>query len=52
MLLSSDTFMGTRNDLLKLTCRPLEYEKLLKSSLRVKRILADADMMSKVSSAY
>jgi hypothetical protein len=44
--------MGTKKDLLKLTCRPVESENDLNRPLRLKRILPSAGKMSKVSSAY
>ena len=44
--------MGTKKDLLKLTCRPVESEKGLRIPFRLKRVLASRGRMSNVSSAY
>jgi len=51
-LFSSETLTGTRKDLLKLTCNPLESEKLLSRPLRLKRVVPEASKISRVSSAF
>lgn len=44
--------MGTRKDLLKLTCNPVLSEKGLKRPFRLNRVLASPGRMRRVSSAY
>jgi len=44
--------MGTKKDLLKFTCRPVESEKDLSIPFRLKRVLASPGKISSVSSAY
>ena len=44
--------MGTKKELLKLTCRPVESEKGLSIPFKLKRVLASPASMSSVSSAY
>jgi hypothetical protein len=47
-----EQLIGTRKDLLKFTCRPVESENGLKMPFKLKRILASAGRMSRVTSAY
>jgi len=51
-VLLSERFIGTRNDLLKLTCSPVESKKDLNKPFKLKRVLPSAGKMSSVSSAY
>jgi hypothetical protein len=44
--------IGTKKDLEKLTCSPMEFEKYLSKPLRLKSTLASLGRISKVSSAY
>lgn len=44
--------IGTRKDLLKLTCKPVESEKVLNKHFRLKKVLVSPGRMSRVSLAY
>jgi hypothetical protein len=50
--LASVILMGTRKDLLKLTCNPVLSEKGLNKHLRLNKILASPGRIRRVSSAY
>lgn len=52
VVLSGVELMGTKKDLSKFTCSPVESGKDLSRPLRLKRVLASAGRMSKVSFAY
>jgi hypothetical protein len=51
-VLDSVTLMGTRRDLWKFTCKPVESEKDLSNPFKLKRVLPSAGRMNNVSSAY
>ena len=51
-VLSVVMLIGTKNDLLKLTCNPVESEKVLNRHFNLNKVLASTGRMRSVSSAY
>jgi hypothetical protein len=51
-VLDSVTLIGTRKDLWKFTCKPVESEKDLSNPFKLKRVLPSAGRMNNVSSAF